>query len=410
MALFTYVARDSAGNIVRGEEDVDTPETLVRALQRKQLYVVRVQQKRAGFSANAEIELPKWLGGDRTSAKERTVFTRQLGTLMRAGVSIVGSMAALQSQAKTGAMRRLIRDVREYIETGMPVADAFAEREEHFGELYINLVRAGDATGTLPETMQSLADHLERAGKIAAKIKSALTYPMTVLLIALAIAYYLLTQIVPAFAEILRDLEAELPKITEITLGISDFLQKHPLETLGGILAIVGFFYTSYRTERGKYIYHVIFARLPIVKLIFLGSSVASFCSALAVSLRSGLPIVDSLEVAQRVVGNRVMRTALDRVIADVSRGEPLSRSLATFPATFPSVLVSMINSGEDSGNVEAMVENSRDYFQTEVDNTVGNLTTLIEPVMIVLLGGLVAVIMLSLFLPLWGALSAMNT
>ena len=409
MATYTYVARDSLGNMVRGEEDVDTPDALVQALQRKSLFVVKVQKKARGISKGGEVELPEWAGGGQVKKKELTVITRQLGTLMKAGVSLVGAMEALEAQANTGAMRKLIRHVREQVETGMPVGDAFAEKEDKFGELYVNLVRAGDQTGTLPETMQSLADHLERSGKIAGKIKGALMYPVTVLMLALGIAWFLLTNIVPQFAEILTSMDAELPKITEITLALSDILQNRPLEIGLGVLGTIAFFVLSHRNEKGKSIYHLLFTRIPIVKLLFNGSSVASFASAFNVALRSGLPVLDALEIAQRVVGNRVMRKALMRVRADVSRGEPVSRSMKDFPVVFPSIFISMLRSGEDAGNLEAMVENAQDYYQTEVDQAVENLTTMLEPVMIVLLGGLIAVIMLSLFLPMWGAMGSLQ-
>ena len=409
MATYTYVARDSIGNMVRGEEDVDTPDALIQALQRKQLFVVKVKKKARGVSSGGEVDLPEWAGGGQVKKKELTVFTRQLGTLMKAGVSLVAAMEALENQSKAAAMRKLVRHVREQVETGMPVGDAFAEKEGKLGELYVNLVRAGDQTGTLPETMQSLADHLEHSGKIAGKIKGALMYPVTVLLLALGIAWFLLTNIVPQFAEILTSMDAELPKITEITMAISDVLQNQPLEIGLAVLAFIAFLVLSYRNEKGKAIYHEGFARTPIVKLLFNGSSIASFASAFNVALRAGLPVLEALEIAQRVVGNRVMRKALTRVRADVSRGEQVSRSMKDFPVVFPPIFVSMLRSGEDAGNLEAMVENAQDYYQTEVDQAVENLTTMIEPVMIVVLAGLIAVIMLSLFLPMWGAMGSLK-
>jgi type IV pilus assembly protein PilC len=408
MPIYSYTARDSLGNLVRGEEDVDTPDALVVALQRKQLYPTKISRKSQLLNPNAEVELPKWLGGDQVNKKEKTVFTRQLGTLMKAGVSLVSALDALEQQAKTGAMRRLIRNVRERIEVGTPVGEAFADYEGQFGELYVNLVRAGDLTGTLPETMQNLSEHLERAGQIAGKIKSALTYPGVVFAIAIGIAGFLLTNIVPIFAEILLDLEAELPQITVVTLAISDFIRTKPIQLVGGIVGVVAFFYFTYRNESGRYVYHWLFARTPVVKLIFNGSSIATFASGFAVALRSGLPILDALEVSQKIIGNRVMKYSLDRVRADVERGEPVSRSMSDFPGVYPSIFISMLRSGEDSGNVETMVTHAQEYYQNEVDLIVENLTSLIEPIMIVVLGGLIAVITLSLFLPLWGALGAM--
>lgn len=407
--MFTYVARDVMGNVVRGEEEVETEDALVRALQRKQLYVVKVKAKGGAFSANQEIELPEWLGGGSVSRKEKTVFTRQLGTIMHSGVSIVSAMEALELQAKTAAMRRLIRSTRELIETGVPVGEAFADREDLWGELYVNLVRAGDATGTLPQAMAHLAGHLERSGTIAARIKSALTYPTVVFVIALGVAGFLLTQIVPQFAEILIELDADLPRITEVMLALSDFLVTNPVSVGLIVLSLLAFVVLTYRWEAGKYVYHLLFARLPVVKLLFKGSSVAGFASAFAAGLQSGLPVLDALEVAQRVVGNRVMRRSLDRVRTDVSRGEPVSRAMRDFPGVYPPVFVSMLRSGEDAGNVEVMVTHAQKYFQEEVDTTVDNLTSLIEPIMIVVLGGIIAVIVLSLFLPLWEAMSALG-
>lgn len=409
MPTFTYVVRDHSGLLRRGEEETETEEQLIQALQRKGFFVVKVAPKRAWASANTEVELPEWLGGGGVSKKEVTVFTRQLGTLMRTGVNLVSAMEALEGQAKSAAMRRTIKHVREQVQTGMPVGDAFAEKERQFGELYINLVRAGDQTGTLGETMISLAEHMERSGKIAGRIKSALAYPVTVLLIGLGIGWYLLTQIVPQFAQMLLDMEAELPKLTEVTLAISNFLQEHPLEVGLGILALVVGIVASYRSERGKYIYHWVFERTPIVKLLFKGSSIASFASAFAVALRSGLPVLEALEIAERVVGNRVMRRAIGGIRADVSRGEAVSQSLQQYPVTFPHIFTAMLRAGEDSGNMEEMVENAQDYYQNEVDQTVDGLTSMLEPVMIVFLGGLIATIMLSMFLPMWGAMDAMG-
>lgn len=409
MPTFTYVARDRSGVLRRGEEETETEDLLVQALQRKGFFVVKVAPKRAWASASTEVELPEWLGGGSVSKKEVTIFTRQMGTLMRTGVNLVAAMEALEGQAKSAAMRRTIKHVRERVQTGMPVGDAFAERERQFGELYINLVRAGDQTGTLAETMISLAEHLERSGKIMGRIKSALAYPVTVLLIGLGIGWYLLTQIVPQFAQMLIDMDAELPKITEVTLAISRFLQERPIELgLGIVLLVVGIV-ASYKNERGKFIYHWAFERVPIVKLLFKGSSLASFASAFAVALRSGLPVLEALEVSERVVGNRVMRRAIEGLRADVSRGETVSRSMQQYPVTFPHVFTAMVRAGEDSGNMEEMVENAQDYFQNEVDQTVDGLTSMLEPVMIVFLGGLIATIMLSLFLPMWTAMDTLG-
>lgn len=410
MALFRYVVRDRAGVERKGEEEAETEDQLVRALQRKGFIVIRVQRARAWLSANAEVELPDWLGGGSITKKERMVFTRQLGTLMRTGVSLVSALEALEAQAKTSAMRRTIRHVREQVQGGMPVGDAFAEKERQFGELYVNLVRAGDRTGTLAETMLSLADHLERSGKLAGRISSALAYPVTVMLIGIGVGWYLLTQIVPQFAEMLADMDAELPQVTQVTLAVSSFLQERPLELGLGVLALIAAVVLAYRSEAGRYGFHWLFERTPIMKLLFRGSSVASFSSVFAVALRSGLPMLEALDVSQRVVGNRVMRRVLDGVRSDVARGEPVSYSLQDHPVTFPPIFTAMVRAGEEAGNVEEMVENAQDYFQNEVDQTVDSLTSMLEPVMIVFLGGLIAVIMVSLFMPLWSAMDALGS
>lgn len=177
---------------------------------------------------------------------------------------------------------------------------------------------------------------------------------------------------------------------------------------MGIVLLVVGIV-ASYKNERGKFIYHWAFERVPIVKLLFKGSSLASFASAFAVALRSGLPVLEALEVSERVVGNRVMRRAIEGLRADVSRGETVSRSMQQYPVTFPHVFTAMVRAGEDSGNMEEMVENAQDYFQNEVDQTVDGLTSMLEPVMFVFLGGLIATITLSLFLPMWTAMDTLG-
>src|SRR5690606_15473285 len=176
-----------------------------------------------------------------------------------------------------------------------------------------------------------------------------------------------------------------------------------------GILALVVGIVASYRSERGKYIYHWVFERTPIVKLLFKGSSIASFASAFAVALRSGLPVLEALEIAERLVGNRVMRRAIGVLRADVSGGAAVPEWLQLYPVTFPHIFTAMLRAGEDSANMEEMVENAQDYYQNEVDQTVDGLTSMLEPVMIVFLGGLIATIMLSLFLPMWTAMDTLG-
>ena len=408
MPVFEYKARDRDGKAFTSTMEAATQRDVAAALRDKGYFVSEIKTPKTGL--NADIKLPKWLDiGARPGLRDVTLFSRQFATVINAGLPVVQSLAILQKQADKQGMKDALKKIREDVETGLPLSNALAKFPAIFNRLYVYLVRAGEASGNLDGILERVAAYQEKQSELRGKIKSALTYPVVVLIIALGVTYFLLTGIVPQFASILDQLGGDLPVITKALIAISDFLRYQWWLLFGIIgLLVVGFIF-YYRTNNGRHVIDRLLLKLPVFGPLVQKSAIASFSNTFGLLLRSGVNIIESIDITKGTAGNIIVEDVLEETKEAVQRGEQISNTLTRYPAVFPPLVSSMIAIGEETGAVDAMLDKIAQFYEREVDEAVSSLTAALEPMLIVFLGVIVGFIVAGMFLPMFSIIGTLS-
>ncbi len=405
MPVYRYRAKDRQGRIVAATIEASDVRAAARALRDKGYLITEI--KEPGKGLQAEISLGFLESGP--SLKDIAIFSRQLATMMGAGLPIVQALAILEKQTTNKKFKKILKEIRADVEAGMAFSDAL-EKHPVFNRLYVNLVRAGEASGNLDTILDRLATFLEKDLELRGKIKSAMTYPIIVFVFAILVTYFLLTGIVPQFAQILTDLGSELPLLTRFLIAVSDFLRSSTLFIVVAV-AVLWFAYTRfYRTPRGRRIIDRMKLRLPVFGNLNKKSALARFSRTLGLLLHSGVNIIEAVDITKGTAGNAVVEDVLEEAKSSVQVGEPLSATLAAYPEIFPPMVSSMIRIGEETGALDAMLQKIADFYEREVDETVASLTAAIEPLMIIFLGVVVGMIVAGMFLPLFQIINTLST
>ncbi len=406
MPIYHYRARDRQGRSIAATVEAPDLRTAARILREKGYFITEI--KEPGKGLQREIELSFLERGP--GLKDLAIFSRQLATMLAAGLPIVQSLAILEKQTENKKFQKIIREVRTDVEGGMAFSDALAKHPV-FGRLYVNLVRAGEASGTLDAILDRLATFLEKDLELRGKIKSAMTYPVIVLVFAVLITYFLLTGIVPQFAQILTDLGSELPLLTRFLIAVSNFLRSSTLYLVAGLIALYfAYRYLYTRTEQGRRWIDRVKLRLPIFGVLNKKSALARFSRTLGLLVSSGVNIVEAVDITKGTAGNAVIEEILEETKNTIQVGEPLHSTLLRYPEIFPPMVASMIAIGEETGALDAMLQKVADFYEREVEETVESLTAAIEPVMIVFLGVVVGLIVAGMFLPLFQIINTLST
>jgi len=405
MPVFEYRVRDRTGKIISSQIEAETIAQVRDALRAKELFIVEIKPPKTGL--NADIKIP-FLDNRPPGLKDVAIFSRQLATMINSGVPLVQSLAIMQRQAEHKGFQKIIREMRTDVESGMTLSDSIAKFPRTFSRLYLNLVRSGEASGTLDSVLDRVSAFLEKDLALRGKIKSAMTYPVIVLVFAFGITYFLLTTIVPQFAQILIALNAPLPILTQVLIAVADFLQ-----TKAWMLALVGValffgFRSYYRTKQGRHVIDDFKLRLPVFGPLVKRSAIASFARTFGILLSSGVNIIESLEITKGTANNIIVENTIDNAKNVVMVGEQMSGSLAT-SKLFPPMVVSMVAIGEETGSLDNMLAKVADFYDREVDEAVEGLTAAIEPIMIVFLGSIVGVIVAGMFLPMFSIIGQLS-
>lgn len=408
MPVFEYKARDRDGKAFTSTMEAASQRDVAAALREKGYFVSEIKTPKTGLQS--DIKLPKWLDiGARPGLRDVTLFSRQFATVINAGLPVVQSLSILQKQADKQGMKDALKKIREDVETGLPLSNALAKFPGIFNKLYVYLVRAGEASGNLDGILERVATYQEKQSELRGKIKSALTYPVVVLVIALAVTYFLLTGIVPQFATILDQLGGELPVITQILIAISDFL-RYQWWLLFGIIGLAVFaFIMFYRTNQGRHVIDRLALRLPVFGPLIQKSAIASFSNTFGLLLRSGVNIIESIDITKGTAGNIIVEDVLEETKEAVQRGEQISNTLTRYPNVFPPLVSSMIAIGEETGAVDNMLEKIAQFYEREVDEAVSSLTAALEPMLIVFLGVIVGFIVAGMFLPMFSIIGTLS-
>ncbi|MDW8344381.1 MAG: type II secretion system F family protein [Verrucomicrobiae bacterium] len=394
MAIFVYHARDAQGRVVSGQiEAVDQPAAALQLINRD-LIVTTIQPAPAA-KRKAERR------GGKVKSQDLVVFTRQLATMMEAGLPLVQTLTALEEQTTSKTLKPVIQQITARVEAGEPFSAALAEHPRVFNRLYVSMVAAGETGGLLAEILDRIASYLEATSRLKKKIKSAMTYPVIVCFIAIVIALFLVLKIIPIFADIFKDFGAKLPAPTQMLINFSNFLREYFLAfvvvTAVSVFALV----KLKQTPRGTAIWDRLVLRLPVFGALAHKVVISRFARTFAALVRSGVPILETLRIVGQSAGNTVVEEAVQATAVSIERGENLASSLAQHKI-FPPMLVRMVAAGEQTGKVDVMLEKISDFYDEEIEATLAGLTSLIEPLLIVFLGVVVGSIVVCMFLPIF--------
>lgn len=406
MPTFAYTGRTRTGQTVTGERIADTIDAAVAALRREQIMVTRIDPAKAAAKAEAKAKT----GGKAKAApaKNLAIFTRQFSVMIDAGLPLVQCLDILGKQEPHKGFAETILAVRSDVEGGAALADAMKKHPKAFDALYSNMIAAGEAGGILDTILKRLAVYIEKSVKLKGQVKSAMIYPIAVIIIAAVVVAAILWKVIPTFAALFAGLGAELPLPTRVVIAMSNGLVAYgPIIVVALGLAGWGF-KRYYATPAGRHQIDGISLKLPILGLILRKIAVARFCRTLSTLLSSGVPILDGLDITARTAGNAIIEDAIQTTRASIERGETVSGPLRE-TNVFPSMVVQMINVGETTGALDAMLSKIADFYEEEVDTAVAGLLTLMEPIMIAVLGGVVGGIVIAMYMPIFDLISKLT-
>src|SRR5438876_742251 len=404
MPTFAYSGRTRAGQTVNGERIADTMDAAVSALRREQISVTRImpaKEKKADAAKKGAV-------GKRVGAKNLAVFTRQFSVMIDAGLPLVQCLDILGSQEEDKNFAAVILATRTDVESGASLADAMRRHPKTFDPLFTNMIAAGEAGGILDTILKRLATYIEKAVKLAGQVKSAMIYPIAVIVIAGGVVGVILWKVIPTFAALFSGLGASLPLPTRVVIALSDNLVKFfPfLLVFFGLIAYA--FRQYYATDKGRRVVDATMLKMPVLGNILRKIAVARFCRTLATLISSGVPILDGLDITARTSGNAIVEDAIMVTRKSIERGETISNPLKE-TKVFPPMVTQMIGVGEATGALDTMLAKIADFYEEEVDTAVAGLLTLLEPVMIAILGVVVGGIVISMYLPIFDLISKLT-
>jgi type IV pilus assembly protein PilC len=400
MALFAYEARTSSGELRRGEVEAPSKDDARKRLRQMSLNPTSVKKKGKGGFLDLEIPKPAFMK-PKILNKDLVIFTRQFATMIDAGLPLVQCLEIQASQAPNPTLREQLAVVKESVESGVTFADSLKKFPDTFDELFRNLVAAGEIGGILDTILNRLAAFMEKNDKLRRQIKGAMTYPIVVMLIAVVVTAVLLLKVVPTFDKMFADFGGTLPAPTQIVINMSYWLQANGLYLIGGLFALSVVFRALKRTEKGLYAWHAFLLKTPLVGDLLTKVAVARFCRTLGTMVSSGVPILDGLDICSRTAGNKVIENAVLRAKDAISEGRNISEPLAE-SGVFPEMVCQMISVGENTGALDIMLNKIADFYEDEVDQSVDNLTSMIEPIIMVFLGVFVGGFIIAMYLPIF--------
>ena len=406
MPTFAYAGRTRAGQTVNGERVADSMDAAIAALREDQIRVTRITPAKAKAEAAKKAKAGK--PGKKVAAKNLAVFTRQFSVMIDAGLPLVQCLDILGSQEEDKNFAYTILATRTDVESGASLADAMRKHPKTFDALFTNMIAAGEAGGILDTILKRLATYIEKAVKLKGQVKSAMIYPVAIIVIAGAVVGVILWKVIPTFAQLFAGLGADLPLPTRVVIAMSNSLVSYflPIAVVSGVGGYM--FKRYYGTDGGRHVVDRIMLQLPILGDILRKIAVARFCRTLATLISSGVPILDGLEITAKTSGNAIIEDAVMVTRKSIERGETISAPLKE-TAVFPAMVTQMIGVGEATGALDTMLAKIADFYEEEVDTAVAGLLTLLEPIMIAVLGVVVGGIVIAMYMPIFDLISKLT-
>lgn len=400
MSNYKYAAKGPTGKTVEGSIQAANKAEAVAELRKQNMVVIRLDEssgkKKGGGSKNLTIGTPK----PRSKKGELVVYTRQLATMVGAGLSLLESLEVLAVQAESPGMKLCCEVLISEVRGGSDLSAAMEKCPKVFNHLYVSMVKAGEVSGQMDIILNRLADYQEASEELSREIKSAMTYPVISMILVLGITAFLMIGVVPTFKEVFDSLEVELPGITKFVLAVSDFMRGNVVMIAAGCAVATFALLTFKKTKRGRYLFDSLFLKLPVFGKLFSKVCLARFSRTFATLIRSGVPIMSTLDIVSNTAGNAVVEEAVIASRESVRNGNLLSEPLAK-RKVFPPMVVRMIAIGERTGALETLLEKIADFYDSQVKATVKALTSLIEPLLIVFMGVIVGGVVLAIFAPI---------
>lgn len=395
MPAFKYLAKDKDGKNVSGSSEAVDMRALVESLRKRELTIVHIEEGKEKTKKTAG-------GGGREKVKldDLVIFSRQLATMVDAGIPLVGALDALQDQMENKGFKTVVKRIRDNVEGGSSLSEALSKQPNAFSPFFINMVKAGESSGNLDEILERVAVYMEKTSALIRKVKSSLVYPAVVVFMAIAITTFLLIKVVPTFENIFASIGAKLPLPTLILISISK-LVRHWLPLLIVILVVSSIILARImRTDKGRLIFDTLLLKLPVLGPLFKKIAIARFARTLSTLQKSGVSILTALEIVGKTSGNKVIEAAVFHTKSSIKEGQSIAKPL-TESGVFPPMVTRMISVGEQTGKLEEMLSKVAEFYESEVDAMVSGLTSLIEPLIIAFLGIVVGGIVVAMFLPI---------
>ena len=395
MPTFAYVVKDKAGKTHSGTLETDSRNALIEQLWKQEFVVLSIDERASQRSSLLKVGQP------RVKAEQLVIFSRQLATMVDSGIPISASLDVLAEQMEDRGFRQTLKKIRDDIEAGASLSEAMSRHPKTFSDFFVNMVRAGESSGRLDEILDRVASYLEKSSALQRKVKASLFYPAFVSFLAMAITTFLIVVIVPKFKEIFTSLGGQLPLPTLMLLGLSDLMRKYlVIEIIAFFSACVAFrMYIA--TPGGRVWFDRTMLKVPLIGKLLLKMFIARFARTLSTLVKSGVPILAALEIVAKTSGNKVIERAVMDARSSIKEGEDIATPLARSTA-FPTMVTRMISVGEKTGELEKMLTKIAEFYESEVDAAVAGLTSLIEPLVIAVLGVIIGGIVVALFLPVF--------
>ncbi len=395
MPVYQWIGKNRSNKVQKGEMEAQSEDAVRASLVRQKITPSRIKQKPKDLFENIKFLQPK--------VKEADVilFARQFSTMIDAGLPIIQCLDILYNQQKNATFKKMLKQIKESVEGGATLAEALKKFPKHFDDLFVNMIAAGEAGGILDAILRRLAAYMEKAARLKAKVKGAMTYPLVTLAIAIIVLAVILVFVIPVFEEMFADFGSELPAPTKLVVAMSDLVKSKILYLIGaGILFMIA--YKKYHaTEKGRDMIDALALKLPVFGMLLRTVAVAKFSRTMGTMLASGVAILEALDIVAKTAGNRTIEKAIYNVRSGIAEGrtmaDPLNES-----GVFPPMVCQMISVGESTGALDAMLEKIADFYDEEVDQAVDNMTALIEPIMLVFLGVTIGGLVIAMYLPIF--------
>jgi type IV pilus assembly protein PilC len=395
MPVYQWIGKNRSNKVQKGEMEAQSEEAVRASLVRQKITPSRIKQKPKDLFESIQFLQPK--------VKEADVilFARQFSTMIDAGLPIIQCLDILYSQQKNTTFKKMLKQIKESVEGGATLAEALKKFPKHFDDLFVNMIAAGEAGGILDAILRRLAAYMEKAARLKAKVKGAMTYPLVTLAIAIIVLAVILVFVIPVFEEMFADFGSELPAPTQFVVAMSDLVKSKILYLIGaGILFMIAY-KKYYATEKGRDMVDALVLKLPVFGMLLRKVAVAKFTRTMGTMLASGVAILEALDIVAKTSGNRTIEKAIYNVRSGIAEGrtmaDPLNES-----GVFPPMVCQMISVGESTGALDAMLEKIADFYDEEVDQAVDNMTALIEPIMLVFLGVTIGGLVIAMYLPIF--------